>query len=474
MMHRLTTALITCALALFAPLTPAHEGCDHNHTEHDHDHDHAEHNHAGCDHDHAGHNHAEHEHNHAEHEHNHAEHEHDHAEHEHAGCDHDHAGHAHAPHDAAHSAHEHAAEAVLVQVDARSRHILNMQVETIPETSLALSQSLYGHLTAPAHAQETYALPCAGRIHLHVKSAQQVKKGDVLYTLASPTYADQLAEEQKTLADLARCNSELESLRGRVSRLQQAGARNSELEGQLSFKLAECEQLTRDLEILRTRLRSLAMGAEPQEVDGLPVLTVRAHADGVVHNVGISQNSWGEQGTAVITMSAPAAMEIVGTLYAADLPHIAEVRATLPLGRESVALAGTWRLADQVDATTQTRALYFTPEALPAEARAGQLCRMDIYDAPSEPGIVSIPDSALVKVGTDDVVFLEVGEGRYAMVKVHAGASRRGMTPVAGLSPGQKIVVKGGYELKYSLPTQGETKKAGHFHADGKFHEGED
>ena len=435
MMNRLLSVLISCALAFFAAPTPAHE----------------------------------------EHEgHSHAEHDHAHEGHDHAGHDHAHEGHSHSVHDATHSAHDHAAEAVMVQVDARSRHILNMQVETIPEVGLALSQSLYGHLIAPQHAQETYALPCAGRVNLCVKSAQQVKKGDVLYTLASPAYADQLAEEQKTLANLARCNQELETLRSRVTRLQQAGARNSELEGQLSFKLAESGQLARDLEITRARLRSLAMGAEVREVDGLPLLVVCAGADGVVHNVGVTQSSWGEQGTPVLTMSMPGAMEVVGTLYAADLPHIAAVRVTLPLGRESVSLSGAWRLADQVDATTQTRALYFTPESLPPEARAGQLCRIDIYDFPAEPGIVSIPDSALVKVGTDDVVFVEVEAGRYAMVKVHAGDSRRGMTPVAGLHPGQKIVVKGGSELKYSLPTQGETKKAGHFHADGKFHEGED
>ena len=70
--------------------------------------------------------------------------------------------------------------------------------------------------------------------------------------------------------------------------------------------------------------------------------------------------------------------------------------------------------------------------------------------------------------------YMEIGEGKFAMVKVHAGTSRRGMTPVSGLTPGQKIVVKGGYELKYIIPGDGDKKKAGHFHADGVFHEGED
>lgn len=85
--------------------------------------------------------------------------------------------------------------------------------------------------------------------------------------------------------------------------------------------------------------------------------------------------------------------------------------------------------------------------------------------------MVSIPDSAVVKVGVDDVVFVEVSEGKFAMVKVHAGTSRRGLTRFRA-HPGQKIVVKGGYELKYLIPGDGEKKKAGHFHADGVFHEG--
>ncbi|MCH5284284.1 MAG: hypothetical protein J1E42_01680 [Akkermansiaceae bacterium] len=349
-----------------------------------------------------------------------------------------------------------------------------MQVEEIPASDLALSQSLYGHLITPGHALETYSLPCAGRINLRVKTAEEVRAGDVLYTLTSPDYANQIGEVQAIQANLERCWMEVEALRSRVQKLSEAGSRSGELEAQLTFKLAEANQLTTDKTIASRRLKVLAMGAKQDTENGLPVLVVRAHADGVVNNVGVAQNSWGEQGAPIITMSSPAAMEIMGTLYASDLPRISAVRAVLPLGRENKVLEGKWRLAEQVDAATQTRKLYFTPNQLPAEARAGQLCRLDIYDAPAAPGIVSIPDSAIVKVGTDDAVFVELEPGRYVMIKVHAGESKRGMTPVSGLHPGQKIVVKGAYELKYILPSEKDAKKAGHFHADGKFHEGED
>ena len=116
-------------------------------------------------------------------------------------------------------------------------------------------------------------------------------------------------------------------------------------------------------------------------------------------------------------------------------------------------------MAEQVDPATQSRALYFTPDRIPEGTHAGQLARLDLYshDAAAE-GFIPVPNSAVVKVGVNDVV-----------------PSRQGKTPVKGLMPGQTIVTKGGYELKYILPTgeAGSKKAAGHFHADGQFHEGE-
>ena len=450
------------------------EGHDHaNCSGHDHAHgegEHAEaHDHANC----SGHDHAHGEGEHAE-GHDHANcsgHDHAHGEGEHAEA-HDHAncsGHDHAHGDAGH-----ADGPVLVTADARSRQMLRMRIETVPQADLALTHSLYGYLTATEHAMETYSLPCAGRITLAVKSAQSVKKGDVLYTVVSPEVGAQEAELRTAQAALTRCNEELATVKTRLEKLQAIGTANSDLESEYKFKSAEQAQMVQGVAVAESRLRMLLMDAELQHRDGMAVLVVRAKNDGTVRNVGITQGSWGEQGAAIVTMSNTAAMEIVATLYAGDYPQIERVRATMPIGREQLAVEGAWRLDEQVDMEKQTRKLYFTPTELPDGARAGQLCRLDLYAGSGKGGQVSIPDAAVVRVGVDDVVFIEVKEGTFAMVKVHAGVSRRGMTPVEGLVPGQRIVVKGGAELRYLLPADGQKKKsAGHFHADGKFHEGE-
>ena len=452
------------------------EGCTHDHAaeaEHKHEHgegctpDHAaeaktEHVHGeGCTHDHAAE--AKTEHVHGEgctHDHAaEAEHKHEHG----AGCSHDHSscGGSDAP--------------VLVTADAHARHISAMKIEAVPAAGLALQHSLYGYLTVPSHAQSTYALPCAGRISLRVKSAQSVKKGEVLYTVIAPEVSSLVADIRKQEAAIVRCGEEIASISTRLERLKSAGTTSSDLEEQLNFKNAEKRQLQRELEVTQTRLKILVMGAEIIQENGMPSLEVRAESDGIVRNVGVTQGSWGEQGAPVVTMSNLAGMEVEGTLYGNDVPEFSIIRATRLNGRELQVMEGTWRMAEQVDPEKQTRKLFFTPSGLPADARPGQLCRIDMYADGGAEGYVNIPDTALVKVGIDDVVFLEIKEGTFAMVKVQAGTSRRGMVPVKGLTPGQKLVVKGGYELRYLLPADGsQQKKAGHFHADGKFHEGED
>lgn len=470
--------LFSLFIAMVTLPLSAHEGCGHNHADHEHTHaEEAEHAHHHTDDD------DDEEEAHEAHEHHHEGCTHEHAEgeeheHSHEGCthDHEHEGHSHS-----HEGHDHShgdGGTAVVKVDEHSRHVLAMQLENIPETSAMLTHSMYGTLTMPEHATETYALPCGGFIELKVKSAQTVQKGDVLYLLLSPELNDRRLELRKAEAAEERAKTEHDTLLKRAANLSTIGVTNSELESQLRFKEAELRQLTQERETAAARLRMLLLSGELTETEsGLPAIAVHARSAGTVRNVGITQGSWGEQGAPVIMMSNPAAMEIRGELYSGNIPTFTAVRATMTVGRENREVEGTWRLSEQADPEKQTRSLFFTPAALPEGAHVGQLCRLDLYDEgqQGEEASVSVPDSAVVRVGMDDIVFTEVGEGAYAAVKVRAGQSRRGMTPVKGLPQGHRIVTKGGQELRHLLPSAADgNKKPGHFHADGQFHEGED
>ncbi|MBR5880044.1 MAG: hypothetical protein IKY91_10855, partial [Akkermansia sp.] len=75
----------------------------------------------------------------------------------------------------------------------------------------------------PSHGLETYSLPCGGRISLRVKSAQSVKKGEVLYTVISPEVSELVADIKKQEAAITRCGEEIDSISQRLARLQSAG-----------------------------------------------------------------------------------------------------------------------------------------------------------------------------------------------------------------------------------------------------------
>lgn len=432
------------------------KGHDHAHSEHDHaehsGHEHAhedtEHTHAheACTHDPAHEAHADHE-------------GHDHA---HEGHDHDHAGHDHGG--------GHEEEHVHVTVTPKALHALDMSFEKVPEPSSAPGRTLYGTLSVPPDAVHICALPSAGRVYLKVKPAQEVKKGDVLYTLESPALVELAMRVETAAAALRKAEAEALALETRRARLEAAGAKNGELETTIAFKRAETAALEKDLAAARAQMKSSVQDGELEN----GTLVVRAPADGTVGSAPLAQGAWAEQGATVLDVAARGVLEWSAPLYAGDEADAVRARLVTGEGGELQTHEGTLRVGNQIDPQTQTRTLYFRPASVPEGLRAGQTARLDLLTADeADGGYISVPNSAIVKVGVDDVVFVREDEHTMVMQKVEALPSRRGLTPVKGLTPGATYVSKGGYELKYLLPTMTGKKAAGHFHADGKFHEGD-
>ncbi len=428
----------------------AHDGHDHDAEGHDHSHEGEEHAHAHED----GHDHA-----HEGHDHTHEGEEHDH-EHEEAG--HDHAGHNHeGGHEEGH---------VHVTVSPKALRALDMSFETVPGPSAVPGRTLYGTLAVPPDAVHTCALPAAGRVYLKVKPAEEVSKGDVLYTLESPAIVDLAMRVETAKAAWIKAEAEERALESRRARLEGAGAKNGELETTIAFKHAETAALKKDFDAAQTQLKSALQGGELEDA----TLVVRAPADGTVGSASLAQGAWAEQGTAVLDVSARGALEWSAPVYAGDDVHARRARLVTGRGAKLQTLDGILRVGSQIDPQTQTRMLYFRPTAVPEGVRAGQTARLDLLtDEEENGGYIPVPNSALVKVGVDDVVFVREDENTMVVQKVEALPSRRGLTPVRGLTPGTTYVARGGYELKYLLPSMTGKKAAGHFHADGKFHEGD-
>lgn len=419
----------------------------HDHHDHDHDHEAGQHAHSAEGDGHA-HEHAEHGGHDCEGE------EHPHV-HDHEGENHDHA------HEEAH---------VHVTVSDQALHALDMSFETAPEPSASPARTLYGTLAVPPDAMHTCALPSAGRVYLKVRPAQKVGKGDVLYTLESPAIVDLAMRVETAAAALQKAGAEADALETRRAKLETAGAKNGELETAIAFKRAEAVALEKDLAAARAQLASASQGGR---LEGT-TLVVTAPCGGTVGAAALAQGAWAEQGATVLDMAREGVLEWSAPVYAGD--HVEYAAAQLVMGEKGrvTVTPGDLRIGAQVDPQTQTRMLYFRPDPAPDGARAGQIARLDLLSSDElNGGYITVPSSAIVKVGVDDVVFVREDEHTMVMQKVRSLPSRRGLTPVKGLTPGQTYVAKGGYELKYLLPSMTGKKAAGHFHADGKFHEGD-
>ena len=412
---------------------------------------------------------------------------HDHKEHTHPDgtvCtgDHDHEGHQHAEGKACSDDHDHdkpsaggagaLEDMIPLHVDEKARHSLDMRFEKVTAVPHGAERTLHGQMVIPPHAVNTYALPAAGRVTFHVKSAQQVRKGQLLYTLASPDIVEMEGAAAQAKAELNRCIADLAALKERRQTLEKIGTKNSELNTTIRFKETEEESLKAALNASENKLKLATASGELKD----NLLYVYAAADGSVQSVDMTQGAWGEQGAPALVMTNKGDLEFATTIYGTDPVHYAKAQLALTRGKNTELLDGSLRVADQVDPATQSRALYFTPDRLPEGTHAGQLARLDLYSRDSATdGFIPVPNSAVVKVGVNDVVFIKTGEDAFVMKKVQTLPARQGKTPVKGLIPGQTIVTKGGYELKYILPAEGSGSKkaAGHFHADGQFHEGE-
>lgn len=403
--------------------------------------------------------------------------------HEHANCTHDHAAENHNhteeverhehDHDEAQEK-EHADAPVPITISQRARESIAMRTEKISSVPATNLRSYYGQIIVPASAQKTAAIPAAGRIRFFVKVGETVRAGEPLFSLSSPTLIEMRSDVLDAEAALERARSELKTLQARLAKLEEIEIKNSELESSIRFKEAEIKTLATAAQRSINLWNQATLGAEFKNNK----LIVPARYDGNIQSIDMNEGAWGEQGAPALTYIASGELEFKASIYGNDSLSGASARLVLTLGGKTNYFAGTLRVATQIAEDSQTRTIYFLPEKLPPEAFAGQVARLEIF-TPEElqKDFLLVPNSAVIKVGIDNIVFVCDAENpnKFIAIKVKTLPSRRGMTPVHGVPANATIVTKGGYELKYVLPSTAGTQKkaAGHFHADGKFHEGE-
>ena len=393
---------------------------------HDHEHDHG----ATCSGDHAhevdAHEH-EHEHEHGvacsgDHAHEVEAHDHKH-EHEHgATCSGDHA-------------HETPALRAVVVPESAQR-IIGLKTVAATPRQLHAMRRLIGRYEPLPEARQTIASPITGRLTLLVHSLDRVTKGDALCTIASPELTARAAE--------------IALSQKRLTIYRDLQTPNAALETELAVKQAEYKALLLDAE----------------EKEGAVVL--RASCAGQVDAFDIESGAWVEAGAPVLRLIQPTALRFKALIPATEAQtlqdrlhvHVEEAHGELRLG---------------IGSENGLTPVYIYFETAPKSARAGAkadvICTMESHETP----LLSVPSSAIITVNLQPSVFMRDPHDatRFICVPVTPGLSAAGWTAVEGLpSPTTEVVTDGAYELKLALPGNA-PKPAGHFHADGVYHEGE-
>lgn len=249
---------------------------------------------------------------------------------------------------------------------------------------------------------------------------------------------------------------ELQALEARAAALTTAGAKNAQLKTELSVARIAYAALTNGLLVV-----SAEEGRFAQSVP----------AAGRIDDFDVAVGAFVERGAMLACLR-----EDLGPSVLARVP-VGEARGiTDGLSAEVEGVRGKLR----VD-RTKTDGLvdiWFSPEAagrVLADARIGESVALTIEIAAAGEPVVAVPSTAIFREGITPTVLVrdDHDEDRFETRSVTPGKTVNGWTEVTDLPAGTEVVVKGLYELRQALPSDGAAKRvAGHFHADGKFHAG--
>jgi cobalt-zinc-cadmium efflux system membrane fusion protein len=316
-----------------------------------------------------------------------------------------------------------------------------------------------GRVEADENRIARVSAPVTGRItELNVVEGQNVHKGQVLAVIHSTQLADEQssylkARSQKRLAERAVARAKL---------LLEAGVIG---EAELQRREAEVAQSTVDLSASRDQLRVLGMSEEAlSKLETAPSINslsqVLATIDGTVleRKATIGQVV---QAAEVVCVLA----DLSNVWLVADVPE--QAAGTVDIGKTveaeipalpGVAIRGKLTFVSAtVNPETRTVRIRMDVKNPQRRFKPAMLATMMLSDNTERKQVV--PETAVVREGNQDHVFVQTGERSFLLRQVTLGAVFGKQCVLAdGVRPGEKIVLDGAFHLnneRKRLATQG-------------------
>ncbi len=434
-----------------------------------------------------------------------------------------------------------------VAIPSAVRSNLGISFVTVERRRIEQTLRVPGQFEYLPTARREYRTMLPGRVELLVQQFDEVEEGTPLYRIDSPGWRDmqqQLAEadsaihrlttrletfeplmeahsrhEQSLLDSVAVWEErvdQLESIReaggGRMGEFVEARAMQMSARADLADvqeKQAELvatrAEASAELSAARSRLHYLldaassVVGVERSTLEELSqspadphpgwgsidTIEVRAAEPGIVESLGLTNGSWADEKSAVMTVVRPNRLRFHASGLQSDLGVLRkglDARIVPPTPTKSGravplqdTMTGTLSLGLQGDASDRTVDLYVVPDTLSAWARPGVSAQLEIVTDSTVREELAIPLAAVQRDGLNPVIFRRAPDNPNEAIRMEAdlGANDgRWVAVLSGLRADDEVVLDGAFQLM--LATSGSIQQGGHFHADGTFHEGED
>ncbi|MCU0305874.1 MAG: efflux RND transporter periplasmic adaptor subunit [Thermoanaerobaculales bacterium] len=336
----------------------------------------------------------------------------------------------------------------VVELDPQQMARAGVVVGEVGERSFSDRQRLTGRVVRVPGSTLTLKTPVGGRVEqISVAPGDRVRAGQPLVSL----HSHELLTMQSDLLRTLEAGRELYAVEG-ISRID------------LEQREQEAFAVDLELEVLREELvdhgfpdAALERVLETRTTD--PHLPVAAPVDGVVLELAVEEHEWVEELQALLVVGDPQRLELELQIAPDQAPRVHEGDGVVfaPVGRpEGPGRATVLSRVPQVDPDTRTirvRARIVEPgsQLYAGLYVEGQLTQGEARVAPA------VPESAVINLAGDDVVFVSRGGASFEARRVELGAFDGGYHEVVtGLATGDRVATGGVFLLKSALIGGGE------------------
>ncbi len=343
-----------------------------------------------------------------------------------------------------------------VRLNAATENRAGIETSPVVEWSFGDQIRIVGQTVRSPGSTLTVKALVEGRVDsVHVAPGDRVPRGGALVTIQSHDLHDlkgrylRAREALKLAENRVEAGEQLLELEG-ISRLELEQRRQYALGARLDIDAVEAE-----LEHLGFRREEVATLFDAP--DWHPQMTLRAPMAGAVLDLEVETHGWVERYQPLLVLGDPARLELELQMPPDQADRVApgDVVEFVPVGRPGQ--TGRARIitrVPRVDPTTRTvtlRAEITDGRALtlPGVFVEGTLVRGDVSVAPS------VPESAVIRIGAQDHVFVHTGASTYEARPVHVGRFNGSRYEIlAGTAVGEEVAVVGVFLLKSALLRQ--------------------